>query len=327
MPFDDRVDAELRPGLDTYRMLGLADPPFGPDRLADLRQRPRTLIARAQAIGRPAGVEVVLLAAETAVGTIELRILRQADPDAAMRPAVVSFHSGGLVLGSADQDDLALSDLVVTTGCVAVSVDYRLAPEYPSPAAAEDCYAAVTWVADHAEDLGVDRRRIAVQGSSGGGCLAAAVTLMARDRGGPAICFQSLIAPMLDDRNSTPSSHEFAGIPSWGREFNVGAWAMALGDAVGGADVSAYSAPARATDLSGLPPTFIQVGELEVFRDEDIDYAQRLLQAGVACELHVYPGAYHGSELLNPKAALSRQARRDRIAALQRILGRATPRA
>ena len=143
---------------------------------------------------------------------------------------------------------------------------------------------------------------------------------MARDRGGPDIAYQVLIYPMLDDRNETASAREFSGILSWSREHNASGWRAYLGDGVGGEDVPVYAAPARATDLTGLPPAIVQVGELEVFRDEDIDYATRLLQAGVPTELHVYPGAFHGWDAFAPEAAVTIQMVGDRFAAMRRAL-------
>jgi acetyl esterase/lipase len=184
-----------------------------------------------------------------------------------------------------------------------VSVEYRLAPEHPHPAPVEDCYAGLKWMVEHAVEIGVDPSRIALAGPSAGGGLAAATALVARDRGGPPLACQILIYPMLDDRNITPSSREFAGIPGWSREANISGWTALLGDKTGTEDVSPYAAPARASDLSNLPPTLIQVGELEVFRDECVDYALRLMQAGVSTELHVYPGAYHGWEIFVPTAS------------------------
>jgi acetyl esterase/lipase len=178
--------------------------------------------------------------------------------------------------------------------CVVVSMQYRLAPEDPYPAGVEDCYAALVWTVQHADELGIDATRIAVGGESAGGGLAAATALLARDRKGPELVFQALTYPMLDDRNNTPSARELHDIPSWSQQHNDSAWRAVLGMKAGSPDVEPYAAPARATDLSGLPPTLIQVGEIDVFRDEDITYATRLLQAGVPTELHVYPGAYHG---------------------------------
>ena len=197
-----------------------------------------------------------------------------------------------------------------------ISVEYRLAPENPHPAPVQDCYAGLVWMSENAETLGFDPQRLAVYGSSAGGGLTIATALMARDRGTPAISFMAPIYPMIDDRNETPSSHEITDIGIWDRDGNLEAWDWYLG----GKPADQYAAPARAEDLSGLPRTFIDVGELDLFRDEDITFAARLLQAGVPTELHVYPGAYHASEIFAPGSALSETIWSRRVEALRRAL-------
>jgi acetyl esterase/lipase len=189
-------------------------------------------------------------------------------------------------------------------------------------AALHDCYAALAWLHGHAGDLGVDPARIAVGGLSAGGGLAAAVALLARDRGEVPLCFQWLVYPMLDDRGATPSSHEITDPDVWNRDANDRAWQAYLGDLAGAGDVPVLAAPARASveELRGLPPAYVDVGELDLFRDEDIAYAQRLLQAGVPTELHVTPGAFHASEMYGPDADSSRRIERARIEALRRFL-------
>jgi triacylglycerol lipase len=205
-----------------------------------------------------------------------------------------------------------------TLDCVVVSVDYRLAPESPFPAPVEDCYAGLAWTAAHADELGIDRERIVVVGQSAGGGLAAALALLVRDRAEIPLCYQLLIYPMIDDRNTTTSSQLVTKV--WTREANLLGWRCYLGHEPGVGEVSPYAAAARAEDLRGLAPTFIGVGTLDVFRDENIDYAQRLLAAGVPTELHVYPGAPHGFEGLAPQAAVSQQFLRDIADALRRAM-------
>ena len=199
---------------------------------------------------------------------------------------------------------------------VVVSVEYRLAPEHPHPAPVQDCYAALKWMAQNADELAFDVDRLAVVGGSAGGGLTIATTMMARDKGFPRICFQMPLYPMIDDRNETPSSYEIMDLGIWDREGNVEAWQWYLG----GKPADDYAAPARAENLAGLPPTFIDVGELDLFRDEDIQFAARLIQAGVPTELHVYPGAYHASEVFAPEAALSQSILSRRTEALLRAL-------
>jgi acetyl esterase/lipase len=250
---------------------------------------------------------------------VPVRIYRPVDMAAAL-PGLFWIHGGGMVLGSLAMDDHNLQHVVDTVGCVAVSVEYRLAPEQPFPAPVEDCYAALKWMHQHAAELGVDPTRIAVGGASAGGGLAAGLVLLARDRGEVPVAFQWLIYPMLDDRNRTPSSHAITDPRVWNRESNLFGWRAYLGVEPGSEDVSPYAAPARATDLSNLPPAYIPVGSQDLFLDEAADYALRLARAGVPVELHVYPGAFHGSELFAPAAALSQRMVTDRDQALKRAL-------
>ena len=256
---------------------------------------------------------------------------RAGDPDVPVRiyrptaasgslPGFLWIHGGGYVLGSIAMNDVAMQHLVSEVGCVVVSVEYRLAPEHPFPAGSEDCYAALKWLSAQAEGLGVDPTRIAIGGASAGGGLAAGLALLARDRGEVPVAFQLLVYPMIDDRRTTPSSQAITDPRIWNRESNRKGWGAYLGGEPGGADVSPYAAAARATDLTGLPPAHIAVGTLDLFLDENIEYAQRLLQAGVAIELHVYPGAFHGSENMAPVAALSQRMVADRLQALTRAL-------
>ena len=211
-------------------------------------------------------------------------------------PCGYSMHGGGYVLGRHTMDDGVFDRLCPALGCVGVSVDYRLAPETPYPGPLEDCYRGLQWVHEHADELGVDPARIGVMGTSAGGGLAAALALLCRDRGGPAVTFQLLDCPMIDDRQITPSSRT-DGLPVWSRESNEFGWRSYLGDLHGRDDVPYTAAPARATDLTGLPPALVCVGAVDGFLDEDVDYALRLVRAGVPVDLHVYAGACHGFQI------------------------------
>lgn len=205
-------------------------------------------------------------------------------------------------------------------GLAVISVEYRLAPETPHPGQIEDVYAGLVWTAAHASDLGVDPARIVVAGGSAGGGLTAALALLARDRGGPAILGQMPLYPMLDDRNDTVSARQLVGRGVWDRTANDTGWTALLGESRGGPEVSPYAAPARASDLSGLPPVFIDVGSAETFRDEAVAYATRIWAAGGVAELHVWPGAFHGFDLLAPWAQVSQEARAARVRWLRRLL-------
>jgi acetyl esterase/lipase len=237
-------------------------------------------------------------------------------------PALYCVHGGGMIAGTARGALSELLDLAEPLGAAVISVEYRLAPETPHPGPVEDCYAGLVWTAAHAEELGIDPLRLVVLGGSAGGGLAAALALLARDRGGPALAGQLLMCPMLDDRNDSPSVHQMAGLPMWNRQANEVGWTALLGDARGGDDVSPYAAPARATDLSGLPPTFVDVGSADSFRDEDVDYATRIWQAGGVAELHVWPGGFHGFDGIAPHAAVSKAAVAARANWLARLLAR-----
>jgi acetyl esterase/lipase len=233
-------------------------------------------------------------------------------------PCVLSIHGGGYIGGSYDDDDFLHDRWCPVLGYVGVAVEYRLAPEWPYPAPLDDCLVALRWVHDHAQELGVDPTRVGVRGASAGGGLAAALALRARDEGVP-VAFQQLIYPMLDDREINVTS--VWEDPVWRPVSNRLGWSCYLGERSGTDDVPAYAAPARATDLSGLPPTFICVGALDVFCDEDIDYARRLNHAGVDVELHVYPGAPHGFDFLGGPADVARRCRREQRDWLRARLG------
>ena len=230
--------------------------------------------------------------------------------------AVLYAHGGGMILSNVEIYDGPVARHVSATGVPFLSVEYRFAPEHPAPTPVTDCHAGLRHLAEHADELGVDPTRIAIMGDSGGGGVAASLAIYARDRGGPAIAKQLLIYPMLDDRTVTPDP---ALVPTatWSYDDNVTGWGALLGDAAGGQGVSPYAAAARLEDFTGLPPAFLEVSELDIFRDETLAYAQRLLAAGVPTELHLYPAAPHAFEALVPAAAVSRRtvAERNRVIA------------
>lgn len=247
---------------------------------------------------------------------VRVKVYTPADP-APTRGALLWIHGGGMVLLNADRDDFICATRASEHRCVVVSVDYRLAPETPAPGPVDDCFAALTWLASHADELEIDAERIVIGGASAGAGLAAGTALRARDAGGPALAAQLLVYPMLDHRNETTSSHAIQDLRVWNRSANVHAWEAYLG----GAEPTAYSSPAIAEDLSGLPPAHINVGTFDMFHDEDVAYATALNRAGVAAELHVYPGAFHASNGFLPEHPLSIRWKEDEEAFLTRHLG------
>ncbi|WP_327699267.1 alpha/beta hydrolase [Streptomyces sp. NBC_00459] len=235
-------------------------------------------------------------------------------------PVIYHVHGGGMVIGNNRVGVDAALRWAGELGAIVVSVEYRLAPEHPHPAPIDDVYAGLLWTADHAEEIGADPERIVIAGASAGGGLTAALALLLRDRKGPRPIGQLLMCPMLDDRNDTASTHQMAGLGVWDRTANDTGWTALLGERRGGPDVSPYAAPARATDLSGLPPAFLDVGSAETFRDEVVAYATSLWQAGGVAELHVWPGGFHGFDGFAPQAVLSQACQAAQVNWLRRLL-------
>ena len=242
----------------------------------------------------------------------------EGDAPAGGRPALLDIHGGGFVMGSIEMEHAFAASVARQLGAAVAAVEYRLAPEHPFPAGVEDCYAALSWLHAEAATLGIDPDRIAVGGQSAGGGLTAGTVLLARDRGGPPVCFQFLGIPELDHRLETASMQAFVDTPLWNRPNAVKSWAMYLGPDHDG-EVSPYASPSLAPDLSGLPPTYVTTMEFDPLRDEGILYALRLLEAGVSVELHSYPGTFHGSALF-PMAEVSRRASDELLVALRRGL-------
>lgn len=278
--------------------------------------------AKLPAAPMPQGVEVSnrLVPGPPGGPDLELRAYR---PRGLPEPAAAVYwiHGGGTVLGQADMNDPYCANIAAALGVLVTSVEYRRAPEHPFPIPLEDCYAGFKWLALSGAEFSIDRDRIAVAGISAGGLLSAGLSLLARDRGEFLPCLQLLNAPMLDDRAGTRSSHAVLDPRTWDRDSNLAAWNAYLEGNAGGEGISPYAAPARAAELAGLPPAYVNVGDLDGLLDEDIAYAQAMSHAGVPVELHVYPGAYHGSAISIPDAALSRRWIVDELAALGRALG------
>ena len=313
-PFDVELGAVLA-------ALGEMLPPtLTPEMIGPMRQGGLLATPIDELIGdRPIRHEVRTVPGPDGAPDITLSIFTRTD-HVPGGPGIFHTHGGGMIIGDRRTGiDLFLPH-VVDSGAVVVSVEYRLAPEHPDPAPVEDCYAGLTWTAEHADELGIDPSRILISGASAGGGLAAGVALLARDRGGPALSHQVLICPMLDDRFTTHSSRMHDGTGGWDRNDNEFGWTSLLGERRGTDDVSPYAAPARATDLAGLPRTFLDVGSAETFRDEVLDYATRLSQAGVVVDLHMWGGGFHGFDMMVPQAAVSQASLATRDAFLRRAL-------
>ena len=248
---------------------------------------------------------------------IALHLPRAVNPN---RGAILHIHGGGYVAGDAFSTIPIHRKMALDLDCVIASVDYRLAPETRFPGAIEDCYAVLRWLDDQAAELGIDTGSIGVMGESAGGGLAASLALLVRDRSEHCLAFQHLVYPMIDDRTCiAPEPNAFAGEFIWTPESNRFGWSALLGEEPGGDNVSHYAAAARAVDVSGLPPAFISTGALDLFIDENIEYARRLIRAGVPTEFHVYPGAYHGFHFV-AEAQTTLTAHRDSMVALKTAL-------
>lgn len=253
----------------------------------------------------------------TGAPDVRLRLYR---PDVIVADAAIyDVHGGGFFMGGLETDHARNVTLARELGVLVVAIDYRLAPETRYPGALEDVYAGLLWMADHADELGLDRGRIAVHGDSAGGGLCAAMAVAARDRGGPPISFQFIGYPMLDDRLATASASRFTDTPNWNRRNAAAGWDAYLGaDVPGTTDVPAYAAPARAADLAGLPPAYVSAMHFDPLRDEGLAYGLALLAADVSVEIHLFPGTFHGSSLM--EAEVSRRQLDEEVAVLRHAL-------
>jgi len=319
-PIRPPFDSELVPVLDALRE---AVPPLTAETLPALRQLMADGIPGAVRVDLTAGgavrVEERQIPGPQGDPDISLLILRPTASRAPL-PAIYHTHGGGMIAGDRRSGVDVFLPYVVEGLAAVVSVEYRLAPENPDPAPVEDCYAGLAWTASNATELGVDAERIIIAGASAGGGLAAGTALLARDRGFPDISHQVLICPMLDDRMETHSSQMLNGDGPWDRNDNLFGWTALLGDRRGGPDVSPYAAPARADNLADLPRTYIDTGSAETFRDESLVYAQRLSEAGVSVDLHMWGGGYHAFDLTAAHAAVSQASAATRDEFLRRAL-------
>jgi len=300
LPFWPLSDEKLQALRAMYRAMHSVEPP-------DLTAGGRVRLEERQVPGPVGEPDITLL------------ILSPVDVNGP-RPGIYYVHGGGMITGDRRAGVSTFLPYVADGSAVLVSVEYRLAPEHPDPAPVEDCYAGILWTTEQAAELGIDTDRLFIAGISSGGGLAAGTALLARDRGFPRISHQVLVWPMLDDRFETHSSQMIDQEEAWDRNQNLYGWTALLGERRGGPDVSQYAAPARAADLAGLPRTYIDTGSAEVFRDEVVTYAQRLSEAGVSVDLHMWGGGFHGFEMWAPQARVSQASMATRDEFMRRAL-------
>jgi len=310
---DYPIDPELQPWVAMLPEINLAD-------IVASRDQATELVSQLPPVEVPETIQIreVAIPGRDGAPDVRARVYAPTEPSDTLRPGYVQIHGGGFVLGDLDTFEQAPVDIAAGLGAVVVAPDYRLAPEHPFPAGLEDCYATLEWLAANAGELGVDIDRIGVGGESAGGGLAASVALLARDRNGPALRFQLLDIPELDDRLDTPSMIEFVDTPLWNRPAAELSWKYYLSGAPDALGLQ-YAAPSRAENLAGLPPAFVSTCEFDPLRDEGLIYAQRLVAAGVRTELHLYPGTFHGSSMVQG-AAITRRMEADKLDALRRAL-------
>lgn len=316
VPFDKRLDQPLAEFLEVWPQQLSAENLHATRELCESLY-PTT--AADHAAGRPVTSEDHLVPGIRQNPAVPVSLYR---PESAVAPKPLIFflHFGGLVLGNRFMEDIKLFDLAEATGASILSVEYRLAPEYPFPAAIDDCETAWAWVVEQAPVLGVDPARIVLVGESAGGGLAAALAVRIRDAGGVQPAGQMLVTPMLDDRNDSKSVVQMDGVGIWDRDSNAFGWSCYLGVAAGSAGVTADAAAARVADASGLPMAFIEAADAEIFRDEVVSFARRLWADGVSAELHIWPGGCHTFYALVPDSSLAASAHGARVAWLRRIL-------
>lgn len=308
------VDPQLLPLLEAIPPSNLSQ-----ETLPALRARPVMFQVDPRDVER---TDLTVLAIPGPAGAPEVEVLLYRPRGVAgPLPCILHIHGGGYIAGSAQSMEAAHRRQAADLSCYIASVNYRLAPETSFPGPVEDCYAALAWLAASAGDLQIDLARLGVVGESAGGGLAAALALMARDRGEYRLAFQHLIYPMIDDRTCLAAEpHPFVGEFIWTPSANHFGWSSLLGCEPGGEGVSPYAAAARAGDLAGLPPTYLATGALDLFLEENLEFARRLIRAGVPTELHVYPGAFHAFQWA-ADAEVSKAAARDSKAALAKALG------
>lgn len=314
MKSEHLVDPELVPLL-----AGLTDYPITLETLSVARAALAAMVAARPVADAPTVATETLWIDGAPGAPVKLLSYRPKAADGRL-PAILFIHGGGYVFGAPEGNENDNRQLAAALNCAIFAVGYRLAPETPFPGALNDCQTALRWMHDNAEELAIDPARIGVKGDSAGGGLAAALAIVTRDSGGPGLAFQHLIYPMIDDRTCvSPDPHPFAGDYLWTPARNRFGWTSLLGHAPGGADVSPYAAAARVEDMRGLPPTFLAVGALDLFLEENLSYARRLSRAGVPIELHVYPGAFHGFQR-QAQSRVAQAAERDSREALRRSL-------
>lgn len=310
-------DPELEAVIESHG--GVLAPTVTPDMIEEMRALPWSEVPIEDLLSEAGVLREDVMVAGHEGDEIRVSVLRRRD-HVGPGPGIYFIHGGGMILGDPFAEVSQFLPWITEFDAVVVTVEYRLAPEFPDPYPVRDCYSGLRWMGENLESLDIAPERLLIAGTSAGGGLAAGVTLLVRDQGGPPLAGQVLTYPMLDDRDATVSARQPHGASMWDRASNVTGWSALLGERRGTEDVSIYAAPARATDLAGLPPAYVDCGSAEVFRDEDVAYATALWHAGVPTELHVWPGGFHAFDLVAPHTELAKAMAAARTAWIARVL-------
>lgn len=320
---EQRCDPEMKEGLAIFQNFWDIKTPYTVEDIPQLREKIHAIfdanVTSAPVLSQVSISEIEVLR-ENGLEPLTLRVYKPHYATTQQLPGILWIHGGGMIFCNAAYDDIDCAEYAVEVGAIVVSVEYRLAPEHPFPLPHNDCLDALTWLLTKGQEVGVKQQNVCVAGRSGGASLAASTVLRARDLSLPRLRCQLLIYPMLDNTATTSSAQEFSDAAAWGGNMNRVAWQCVLGEHGMAQTPSCYAIPARCKDFTNLPPTFIQVGALEIFRDESIQYAQNCMRAGVETALSVHSGLYHGGDMFNPASSLTATVKQERFIFLRKYL-------